>query len=377
VRRVLLLAGAIVLVDTLFFAALTPLLPHYAHRLGLGKAGAGLLAAAYPLGALVGSIPSGIVAARLGVKPTVLVGLSVVALTTALFGIGDSAWQLDLARFCQGLASAFSWTGALAWLVAASPPRRRGALIGQAFAAAVFGALLGPVLGGIASLAGTGWTFGAVAAGSLGLAVWAAATPVARPDAPQPLSALLQSLRDRRVLLSVWFVVLAAMLFGTLGVLGPLRLSRLGFGALGIGAVWLLTGALETVNNIGVGRAADRYGPLAPIRVALLGTVLVTLLLPWPGNRFVLAVLIGLAGIAFGTFYTPGMTLLTHAAEERGLDYGYAFALVNLAWAPGQSGGSAIGGAVAQATSDAVPYLALSAIALLTLAGLWRSRSSS
>jgi hypothetical protein len=91
----------------------------------------------------------------------------------------------------------------------------------------------------------------------------------------------------------------------------------------------------------------------------------------------VLAVLIGLAGIAFGTFYTPGMTLLTHAAEERGLDYGYAFALVNLAWAPGQSAGSALGGALAQATTDAVPYLALSGIALLTLAGLWRSRSFS
>jgi predicted MFS family arabinose efflux permease len=377
VHRILPLAGAIVLVDTLFFAALTPLLPHYADHLGLGKAGAGLLAAAYPLGALVGSIPSGIVAARLGVKPTVLTGLTVVAATTALFGLANTAWELDLARFCQGLASAFSWTGALAWLVAASPAGRRGALIGQAFAAAIVGAILGPVLGGIASLGGTGWTFGAVALASLALAVWAAAMPAARPEAPQPISALLESFRDRRVLLSVWFVVLAAMLFGTLSVLGPLRLSALGFGALGIGAVWLVTGALETVNNIGIGRAADRYGPLAPLRVALVATVLVTLLLPWPSNAYVLAILIGFAGIAFGTFYTPGMTLLTHAAEERGLDYGYAFALVNVAWAPGQSGGSAIGGAIAQATSDAVPYLALSLIALLTLAGLWRSRSSS
>jgi len=45
-RRILYLASAIVFVDTLFFAALTPLLPHYAHELGLGKAGAGVLAAA-------------------------------------------------------------------------------------------------------------------------------------------------------------------------------------------------------------------------------------------------------------------------------------------------------------------------------------------
>src|SRR5215831_18899144 len=112
-RRILILTSAIVFVDTLFFAALTPLLPHYAHQLGLGKAGAGVLAAAYPLGTLVGAIPSGMVAARFGVKPTVLVGLVIVALTTAVFGIVDQEWQLDLARFFQGLASSFSWTGAL------------------------------------------------------------------------------------------------------------------------------------------------------------------------------------------------------------------------------------------------------------------------
>jgi hypothetical protein len=78
VRRVLLLVGSIVFVDTLFFAALTPLLPHYADELDLGKAGAGVLAAANPAGCFFGAIPSGIVAARFGVKPTVLVGMSCV-----------------------------------------------------------------------------------------------------------------------------------------------------------------------------------------------------------------------------------------------------------------------------------------------------------
>jgi predicted MFS family arabinose efflux permease len=194
---------------------------------------------------------------------------------------------------------------------------------------------------------------------------------------PQPLSALFAAFRDRRMLLSIWFVVLPALLFGTLGVLAPLRLSSLGVGAVGIGAIWLAAGALEAVNNVVLGRLADRHGAISLVRAALVATAVVAALLPWPHERFLFAFLIVAAGLAFGTFYTPGMTLLTQRAEKRGLEYGYAFALVNLAWAPGQGAGSAVGGAVAQATSDAVPYLVLSGVALLTLAGLWRSRSSS
>ena len=145
-RRLLLLVGAIVFVDTMFYAALTPLLPGYAEDLDLSKAGAGLLSAAYPLGALVGGVPGGICAARVGVRPTLLVGLGVMAVTTVTFGFADSIYVLDAARFVQGVASTFTWTAALAWLVAAAPPERRGETIGAAMGAAIFGALFGPVL---------------------------------------------------------------------------------------------------------------------------------------------------------------------------------------------------------------------------------------
>jgi MFS family permease len=373
----LLLTGAIVLVDTMFFAALTPLLPHYVHELHLGKAGAGVLQSMYPAGALVAGIPSGMAAARLGVKPTVLIGLSLLAVTTVAFGLADSVWALNLARFLQGISSAFSWTGALAWLVAAAPAGRRGRLIGSAFAAAIAGALFGPVLGAVASFTGTGPAFGAVAGLAIVLAGAAAATPAAAPGSPQPIRALVDALlRNRTIQTGVWLCLLPALCFGTLSVLAPLRLSDLGWGAAAVGATWLVSAGLETVWAPVLGRLSDRHGRLPPLLGALAASALVAFLLPWPRQALLLAFLVVCAGFAFGSFWTPAMSLVTDAAEQSGLDYGYAFALVNVAWAPGQAGGSAIGGALASATSDAVPYWALAALCLVTLAALMRYKET-
>jgi MFS family permease len=377
VRRLLLLTGAIVFVDTMFFAALTPLLAHYVDDFQLGKAGAGVLQAMYPAGALVAGIPAGIAAARLGVKPTVLIGLSLLALTTVAFGLADSVWALDVARFLQGVSSAFSWTGALSWLVAASAAGRRGQLIGSAFGAAIAGALFGPVLGAVASYTGTGRAFGAIAGLGLVLAVAAATTPAPAPERPQPLRTLFEALRHNRTIQTgVWLCLLPALCFGTLSVLAPLRLSDLGWGAAAVGGTYLVSAGLEAAWSPVLGRISDRRGRIPPLLGALAASALVALLLPWPRHALLLAFLVVCAGFAFGSFWTPAMSLVTDAAEQSGLEYGYAFALVNLAWAPGQAGGSAIGGAVASATTDAVPYLGLSVLCLLTLAALLRYREA-
>jgi len=366
-RRLLLLVGAIVFVDTMFFAALTPLLPQYADELGLSKAGAGLLAASYALGALVGGIPGGIAAARIGVRTTVLVGLTGMAITTVTFGFADSIWLLDSARFLQGVSSSFSWTAALAWLVAAAPPDRRGETIGAAMAAAIVGALFGPVLGGIASVTGTGPAFASVAVLATVLGVWAWRTPAVTPEHPQPLGRLVAALRDRGVLASIWFVLVPALLFGALNVLGPLRLDRLGLSALAIGATWLVAASFEAALSPLIGRYSDRRGRLVPLSVGLVGSAAATATLPWIGRGWLLAGTIVVAACAFGSFWTPSMSLLADRAEALGLDYAYGFALVNLAWAPGAAAGSALGGAAARATSDAAVYLTLSALCVATL----------
>jgi len=370
VRRLLLLVGAIVFVDTMFFAALTPLLPHYVHTLHLSKAGAGVLQAMYPAGALVAGLPSGIAAARLGVKPTVLTGLTLLAATTVAFGLADSAWALDSARFVQGASSAFTWTGGLAWLVAASSPGRRGQLIGAAFGVAIAGAMFGPVLGAVASYTGTAPAFGTVGAAALVLAAAAWTTPAAAPGEPQPLRMLFRALTVRKIRIGVWLTLLPALLFGNLSVLAPLRLSELGWGAAAVGATYLVSAAIEAAWSPALGRVSDRYGRFLPLRAALIASAVVAALLPWPGNAWLLAFFVVCGGLAFGSFWTPALSMVTDEAERFGLDYGYAFALVNIAWAPGQAGGAAIGGTLASATSDAVPYLGLTALCVLTFIAL-------
>lgn len=365
-RRLLLLVGAIVFVDTMFYAALTPLLPEYSDDLNLSKAGAGLLSAAYPLGALVGGIPGGICAARVGVRPTLLVGLSVMAVTTATFGFADSIFLLDAARFLQGVASTFTWTAALAWLVAAAPPERRGETIGTAMGAAIFGALFGPVVGGVASVIGTGPAFASVAVFATVLGVAALRIPAFKPSEPQPISRLFGAVGDWGILMSIWFVLLPALLFGVLNVLAPLRLDVLGFSALVIGLTWLISASFEALLSPAIGRISDRRGRLVPIRAGLVGAAATTALLPWLDRGWMLAAVVVLAACAFGTFWTPAMSMVADQAEAIGLDYAYGFALINLAWAPGAAAGAALGGAAARATSDATVYLTLSGLCIVS-----------
>jgi MFS family permease len=371
-RRLVVLVAAIVLVDTMFYAAITPLLPYYEHHFELSKSAAGVLAAAYPAGTLLAALPGGWLAARIGVRPTVLVGLALMVVSSVAFGFAHHVALLDAARFLQGVGGAASWAGGLAWLILRAEGSRRSELVGTALAAAIAGALLGPVLGVLAREKSPELVFSLVGALGVVLSCWTLTEDAPGPSGGHALGALRPALRDPRVLVGMWLTTLGALLFGTMAVLAPLRLDHLGASGVTVGAAFLIAAVGAGLTSPIVGRISDRSGWRRPVQVGLLFSAAFVILLPLPDSVPLLFVLVVAADPAFGAYYAPAGGMISAGAERLDLDQGYAFGLFNLAWGVGQVVGDAGSAGLAEATSDTVPYAVLAVTCLLTFLGISR-----
>ena len=372
-RRLLVLASAMIFFDVAFFAAIAPLLPGYVDDLGLSKAQAGILSAAYAAGTLAASLPAGYVASRVGPRRSVICGLLLLGVSSLVFGLVDQIALLDSARFTQGIAGALIWAGALTWLITAAPEESRGSVIGTAVGTAVAGALLGPAIGALAASIGTGPVFGSVLVIALGLAYAASRLPESGVPERQDLRAVAAMLLSRPVVVSATFVAVPSVMFGAIEVLVPLRIDALGGGHGVIAAGFIAGAGLEAVLAPLAGRFSDRVGRRTPYVVglsicaaAMVGVALAASL------GAVLAALI-LTSLGAGLCFAPALTLLSETADSSGLHQGLAAGLSNMAWASGQVVGGVGGGVVASLTGNAVPSVAIAVLLTLTAAYAFRA----
>jgi MFS family permease len=362
--------------DVAFFAAIAPLLPGYVNDLGLTKAEAGVLSAAYAAGTLVGSLPAGFVASRMGPRRTVIGGLLLLGCASVTFGFAEQIALLDGARFVQGIAGALIWSGALTWLITVAPDERRGSIIGTALGTAVAGALLGPALGAVAGSIGTEPVFSSVLVLTVLLAYAASRMEEANPPERQSLREVVATLLSRPLLESAAFVAAPSVMFGAIEVLIPLRIDGLG-GGHGLIAAGFIGGAgLEAMLAPVAGHLSDRVGRrlpyvagLAICAIAMVAIAVVTSL------GAVLGGLI-LSSLGAGLCFAPALTQISDIAEESNLHQGFAAGVSNMAWASGQVVGGVGGGVVASFTGYGAPSLAIAALLALTVVYAFRVMES-
>ena len=293
--------------------------------------------ASYPIGTLLGAAPGGVLASRLGVRPAVLIGLAAMSVSSFVFGYAHSIALLDSARLRPGGRRRVHVGGR------AGMARRGGdhgtpgrGTRGRRSPPRVGGALLGPVIGAVASHVGTGRAFAAatVAGGTMMVATFfvpraAAGHP---PDAAQRPSGHRRARHRCRDVADVP----GRSGPGVVDVLAPLRLNRLGAGAVVIAAAFLGAAAVEVVLSPLVGRLADRRGRMVPVRLSLVAAIAVSVLAPLLRPAAVLVVLLVVGLPAFGTLFVPAAAMIGDGADRRRLHHGLAYGLGNLAWAAGQ-----------------------------------------
>jgi predicted MFS family arabinose efflux permease len=377
-RSLINLICCVALVETAFFVMLAPILSELVEDAHASHTQAGILTAAYAGGSMVGALPAGLLVWKVGARLTVIAGLVLLSAATLCFGFLDGIWLLDASRFLQGIGGALAWTSGLAWLTEATGPERRGAAIGLVMSAALVGALVGPVLGAAAAQLGRAWVLSTFSVLGAGLVVWTLRleerSAERRPGFVDREAR--RSLRHPDVLGGLWLVFIAGFFFGVLAVIAPLALSDVGLSAVWIGAVFLVAAAVEAVLNPLLGRWYDEGGRVPLIRLTLVSSAAIAFLLPVLSEKWVLATGVALAAIAFGSFWLPGTAVLASGVEATALAPAVGFALWTFAWAPANVVGALVSGWLSDATGDAVPYVLVGVISLLTLATTVRQEAA-
>jgi MFS transporter, DHA1 family, solute carrier family 18 (vesicular amine transporter), member 1/2 len=364
----------VVFLDALLMFAIVPLLPGYVRDLHLTKTEAGLIVGIYSGAVLVGSVPVGYLAARVGARRLTIFGVALLAVATFGCGFAGGFWELMAARIGQGLSSAVSWTAGMAWLSEGTPSQSRGRVLGTAMSFATIGTLIGPVAGGLLGGAyGPRTPFTLLGCVAIVLTVAVARAPAGAPDVkPVAFRSLLRAVgASRGVLTALVMMLLVATVSGTLETLVPLRLGSDGYSAVAITIVLTAAGLVASVATYTTGRVFDRLGgiPIAIMSIVAMAAFVAALAVARTGLQ--LSVVFVASTLPITGQYAVAFPLCAEGADQAGLAHANVFGLLNLAWGAGFLVGPAAGAAFAQSTSDQLTYLTLVVLSL-AVAGVLR-----
>lgn len=148
---------------------LLPVLPFYARSFDVSFGMAALVLAAAGIGTMLADVPAGMIIGRLGLKPTMMIGAALVAVSTFALAFASVFPELILYRFIAGIGMAMWALSRHAFITESIHPRERGRAISTFGGITRIGTLGGPAIGGFVGSA-FGLTSAFYVAGTLALA---------------------------------------------------------------------------------------------------------------------------------------------------------------------------------------------------------------
>ncbi len=356
---------------------ITVALPSVARDLHISNSSTALVLSAYFAAYALMLFPGGRLVDRFGPRWVALVGLGIFAVGAALGAVVSSLTLLCLTRVLQGIGAGLVSPAALAGAVSGFPPERRGSALGIWGASAGMANLVGPLLGGILTVA-FGWRAAWWALVPLALAAaWAVAVHV-----PRLVHEVGEGGRGRILNATVAAAALVAgltfaVMIGTFYLAEQYLQKTVHYSALGASAVLVVVALLVGVAAPLAGILVDRAGERLPTVLGFLGAGVGMAILAIPavslhgiGTAFALIPI----GLGLGMLFVPVSRAALNSTPDA--SHGRVSAILSAARLVGAAIGAGLAGvALSGGASTSTVHVALAvAAASCLLLGLPAAR---
>jgi MFS family permease len=325
----LLRVAPAVFLPTLVFeigmGALAPMIALSGRGLGASVGMAGLVLALLGVGQILGDVPAGALAARVGDRRAMLIAAGVAIVTLLGCALADTLWQLALGVAATGAVNAVFILARQAYLTEVVPVELRARALSTLGGMTRIGTFAGPFIGAVVvhgrPVRDVYWLAlaCAVAAGLVVLLVPDVADPAtAHERGRDPVSVRSVVARHHRIFLTLGVaVLLVASVRATRQTVLPLWADGLGLSPSTTSVVFGLAGLVDTLTFYPSGKVMDRAGRLWIAVPSMLVLGLTQALLPLTQGMASLTVVAMLMGFGNGIGSGILMTLGADVAPPR------------------------------------------------------------
>jgi MFS family permease len=345
---------------------ITVALPTVARDLHVSNSSTALILSAYFAAYMLMLFPGGRLVDRVGARWVALLSLSVFAVGAALGAVVSSLGLLCATRVLQGIGAGLVSPAALAGAISGFPPDRRGTALGIWGASAGMANLIGPLLGGLLTVA-FGWRADWWALVPLALAaawgVWRHVPSIVyEVGEGKRVSVLNRTVGAAALVAGLTF----AVMIGTFYLAEQYLQKTVGYSALGASAVLVVVALLVGAAAPLAGGLVDARGERLPTILGFLGAGVGMAILAIPGvsldgigTAFALIPI----GLGLGMLFVPVSRAALNATPDS--SHGRTSAVLSVA----RLGGAAIGAGLAGLAVSAGPSASTLHTALAVGAG--------